>query len=58
MILTVENEETDRGTFAKVAGLASVRSKKNAGAKQAEKPEFTEEKIAEMDEAFQGKEAS
>jgi hypothetical protein len=58
VILTVENEETDRGTFAKVAGLAPVRSKKKAGAKQPEKPEFTEEKIAEMDEAFQGKEAS
>ena len=60
VILTVENEETDRGTFAKVTGLAPVRSKKKAdvSSKQPEKPEFTEEEIAEMDDAFQGKEAS
>ena len=62
MILTVENEETDRGTFAKVVGLAPVRSKKAPSkakpGNQSETVELTEEELAQIEVAFPAKDTS
>jgi hypothetical protein len=55
VILTIENEETERGTFAKVVGLAPVRSKK---APKQDEGGLSEEQIKDIEDAFPGKEAT
>jgi hypothetical protein len=60
VILTVENEETERGTFAKVTGLAPVRSKKKPAknGNNSDTVDLTEEELADMEKAFPAKEAA
>jgi hypothetical protein len=60
VILTVENEETDRGTFAKVVGLAPVRSKKKTSkdGNRSDTVDLTEEELQQMEEAFPASDAN
>jgi hypothetical protein len=53
VILNVDNEETERGTFAKVIDLSPVRSKKKAAqAAPQEEPELSAEDKEAMNNAF------
>lgn len=60
VVLNVDSEETERGTFAKVTGLAPVRSKKKPAknGNNSDTVDLTEEELADMEKAFPAKEAA
>jgi hypothetical protein len=55
VMLTITLKETDRGTFAEIAGLSPVRSKKKAGRSQDVSPkdrELSQKDLQDMEDAL------